>query len=407
MKERKFKVSFLTLAMMLVFVIAMNITSFAASPAPTGLRQTYASTSSIKVTWDAVIGSVGYNVYYSSDNVNFIRTSTSEYYDTYSAEEYISGLSAGKTYYVKVCAVQKVGNSYPYSYVEGVTCASIDVVTAPDTTNAKLVQTGATTSSYTLKLTGAIGANYYYAYDDNDITLATSSTNTLKVTKRPAGKKEWIHVKACRKSTKGFIAEGSYEYERVGTLTKKASTKDFGITSAYENINVYYFSIISSADFDGWQIQFSRPNSKKSKTFTESGTGRCRISDFINGSYYRYRVRTYLEVNGKKAYSNWSDYNTVAIPKKITAKTSRSKRQLSLNWSAVSGASQYAVYVSDKENSGYKKVGTVKSRSITIKKYGKKSLSKGKKYYVRIVPIAKIGNKNVSAKVYEYVSVTL
>ena len=59
---------------------------------------------------------------------------------------------------------------------------------------------------------------------------------------------------------------------------------------------------------------------------------------------------------------------------------------IQLNWKKVKGASNYTVYISDKQNSGYKKVGTYNSKktSATIRKFGKKALKSGKTYYVRI-----------------------
>ena len=57
---------------------------------------------------------------------------------------------------------------------------------------------------------------------------------------------------------------------------------------------------------------------------------------------------------------------------KLSVKTS--KKKIQLNWKKVKGASNYTVYISDKQNSGYKKVGTYNSKktSATIRKFGKR-----------------------------------
>ena len=58
----------------------------------------------------------------------------------------------------------------------------------------------------------------------------------------------------------------------------------------------------------------------------------------------------------------------------------------------MTGATSYTVYVSNKEKSGYKKVGTYNSKktSVTIKKYGKAALKSGKTYYVKVVAEKKV-----------------
>ena len=60
------------------------------------------------------------------------------------------------------------------------------------------------------------------------------------------------------------------------------------------------------------------------------------------------------------------------------------KNGINVKWSKVSGAKNYTVYIAKKGN-GFKKYKTVKGTSVTVKKYGKKKLSKKTTYKVKVV----------------------
>ncbi len=120
MNKKVVKSSVLTFAVMMVMMVAMSITAFAAS-APTGLVQVSDTGSSVGIQWNAVVetGVYGYNVYYSADGTNWERATTSSYADTTRTDGYIYGLLDGCSYYVKIATVVKTGTNYSnYQYVE-------------------------------------------------------------------------------------------------------------------------------------------------------------------------------------------------------------------------------------------------------------------------------------------------
>lgn len=109
--------------------------------------------------------------------------------------------------------------------------------------------------------------------------------------------------------------------------------------------------------------------------------------------FYRIKVRGYVNLNNnKKAYGAWSDTLYFAKAPYKNLKLKSSGKKISANWNKVTGATSYTVYVSNKEKSGYKKVGTYNSKktSVTIKKYGKAALKSGKTYYVKVVAEKKV-----------------
>lgn len=141
--------------------------------------------------------------------------------------------------------------------------------------------------------------------------------------------------------------------------------------------------------------------SGKVKKTVDTGSS-LRVADFINGTFYKFRVRTYVNCGAAKAYSAWSDYKYVGMSKSIKATLSKNKKAIRLNWGKVDGAKKFAVYASTKEKSGYKKIKTVsaKSRSIAVSKVNKKKIKKNRKYYFKVVALSKAGKKTVTSSAY-------
>ena len=117
-----------TFIFLMAAVAFVPTTSEAALSAPTNLRQTRATDNSVEFTWDTVIGAYDY---YTSISDGMAWSEPERAWDI--KESYYK-LSAGRTYYVKVYAIDKNGNKGPES-------AAFEVVTAPD---ASQVQTRVT-----------------------------------------------------------------------------------------------------------------------------------------------------------------------------------------------------------------------------------------------------------------------
>lgn len=128
--------------------------------------------------------------------------------------------------------------------------------------------------------------------------------------------------------------------------------------------------------------KFKKPIVNETKFYSYLGTY-TNSKKIKAGTFYSARVRSYVTLAGtkQKVYSPWSTVITFGTsPKKITAKQSGSG--IKINWSKVSGASAYEIYVSTSyDTKTFTKVDTVKSKntSYTLKKFKKKKL---KKYHV-------------------------
>ena len=376
-----------------------------------GVKQTDAGTSSIDISCNSDLSAKYYVLFVSNDPSNL---GVEKDYSTNPNSLSANGLTAGSTYYVRV------RGALDYDWVDSLDnrtyewctdlSAPVEVVTAPDNTNTKLVQTGATNNSVTMQITGSAGANYYIlgtsgVYSSAQV-LAASDQPTLTVGSLPANTQLALYGYACRKAAStGFIAHTSYDCGAdysVKTLTGKINTKNFGVSNAWSNINSYTFAVSSGFNADGYQFQFQNVKGKvKKEVLTASNS--VGVSDFINGTFYKYRVRSYVDCGIDKKFGEWSDFRYIGVPKDVNgvSRTRGKKRTLSLSWKKVSGASKYIVYISKSEKGGYKKVKTLspKKRSLKITKCGKKKLKKNTTYYVKLVVKGKVGKKTVSSDV--------
>lgn len=378
-----------------------NVADAAAPAVPTGVHQTNASGSCVEIAWNAVPNASRYYVSWSADGVS--NWSEPASYDwTTSPSDIITGLSAGSTYYVRV---QCRNSNEEYSgYSE-----PLQVVTAPDAQQmGKLTLTGATQTSLTISWTPCPGATSYSVYDySTDALLGTVTDTTFTRTGLAANNSYGIKVIPTKTSAAGYSAVSSYR-SLTGIYTKPnkpvtPSTANFGLTSVYYNINVAYLGATDpSKSANGYEIEIYTVKGKK-KVFTATSSN-YRFTAKRN-TPYKYRCRFYASYGDEKIYGDWSGYRYFCFQ---TVSGKKYSNRIKMSWKKVTGAKSYTVYISTKENGGYKKVKKLSSKktSITIRKCGKKRIKKNGTYYVKVVANLTDGKKAVKSDTY-YVGKTL
>ncbi len=393
---KKWKKAAVFAAMALGITFAVKMDAEAASKI-TGVKQVDAGDHTVKMSWDKSLGCDHYVIEFSDDLLKWVRME-----DTANTEASVFSLSSGSSYYVRVTGYQDWSWLNDTGTIYSEASDPVEVVTAPDVSGITVTQSNATKSGFSVKFNGGSnsGANYYSVYlSGNDVPLGVSDTPEVTVEgKLDAGTSYQCNTYACRKSSTGFVARGSGKYEFYKTLSGKIGVGSFNIDTVFNNINVYYIGIAKTGSVDGYQLQFLNTAGKAKKTYTQTGSS-FRIPDIVNGTFYQYRVRTFVDCGTKKGYSPWADCRYIGMPSKVT--TDRSSSALKFNWSKVAGVTKYEVFMSTSENSGYKKIKTAKpgNRSVSLSKFKGKKIQKGKKYYIRIYSCAKIGGKTVKSGV--------
>ncbi len=156
---------------------------------------------------------------------------------------------------------------------------------------------------------------------------------------------------------------------------------------------------------DGYEYMFE--NEKETKVLAQGSIGNTHKPslklNIAEGNIYKFSVRAFIQNGSKKEYSAWRSIWCIAQAqvKSVVKKGGK----LTIKWKKVKGATGYDVYVSSGPQVGYKKVKSVgkKTKSVTVKKVGKKKISKKKKWYVCV--ITRKGDSD-SGAAYYYESAT-
>lgn len=388
--------SLLTATVLTVMVLAMGVMVSAADQTPgkvTGVKQTNATNYSVNFSWDAQLMDCQYDTQISEDGQNWYYVDE-EYY-TSGTTEYVNKLSAGKTYYVRVSAVTKTDEEYgPWSDTVAVVTKPLDL--------KDLYQTNATTDSITLGWSKVEGATAYqvYEYVNGEYILKGETADTsytisgLKNTETlPA-----IRVNPIRSAgTYKAIGNGKMLYSSSLRLVSD-KVKNVNIKYFWTSFNEINFAFDASLYSDGYEYQVYDIKGKKPvSTGLTSSYYSTTVKNIKFNRFYKLRVRSYVNVNGKKLYGAWSDFTGFAFQPKVTIKAS-GKNGFKLSWKKVKNAKSYTVYMSTSKDSGYKKIKTLKKTSLKVTKFKKKNLKKRKQYWFYVVANTKMGKKTVKSK---------
>lgn len=405
-------------SMHIMFVVAMafcllfagKIQTNAATVAPTGVAQTEAGSSDVKVRWNTVMQN-NINYYYRiSDDASFaISKSGLTVGENWTS---MSGLNCGTSYYVQIGTSTTYNNSE--APADTAWSDTVEVATvALDVNSDSIKLTDAGTTYMTLAWDAPTGANYYeikYWLSEENIDSAStvsSETNSIQFTGLNKNSKYNVRIYSYRVTSAGYKAGYAYEYgskndinvlptKVTGITNTKFSPDDYETTFSWDKLNTA----------DGYQYYIYDNSGKKILSGKEGYYSLYLKSNKLKkDQFYRIKVRGYITLaNNKVKYGEWSDvtYFAKSPNQKVSAK--QSGKNIKVSWNKVTGATNYTVYVSNKPNSGYKKVGTVKKTSTTIKKYGKSSLKNGKTYYVKVVAnkTVKVNGKNKTYKSTAY-----
>lgn len=402
MKERKCKRLLGFLLLMLAVIFYSNLKAEAAIPAaPRGLHQTEAGTYYVTVGWDNVAGKdVRYTIQYSEDQINW-KTVLGQYSKNTSAS--IFGLAPASDYYFRVKAYEftiPLPSKEEYSPWSNVFTAATVPGTIPD---KSLVQTGADSSSVAVQWGSAPGANRYQVYiiKDGKMELAGVTTGMgMTIRNLKAGKEYPINIVAQKVMPGGYAASQNTYDNRLYAVTAPAQLKDVKVkrTNPYTNSVLLNWKFIE--DVRGAELQlYSYKNKKIGRvkslySHLSLSTYQHTLNNVKPGAFYKLKYRPYIYNRaGKKYYGPWG---TTYVGNEIKPKVKLLGKGVQLTWKKVHGATNYTIYISDKQKSGYKKAGITRSNSFVVKKYKKKDLKKGKRYYFYLVV-----NKNVKGKIYK------
>ena len=269
--------------------------------APSGLKATKASATSIKLTWNKASDVNGYEVWYSTSKDGAYQKLASPALNSYTH----SGLTIGMTYYYKVCSFKEVGEGIEYvTYNSKFTDVASLNLPVPIPTGVKTASAGARSIKVSWKkVNGATGYEIYRStgkagrYTNAGAAGAAESSYTDKNLKY---KGTYYYKVRAYKTIDGVKKYSAYTQacKRKAQLNKPAVT----LKAGKKFITVKWKKVAGAAKYEIY-----RTTSKNGKYKKVAGVSAKKLSytnkGLTKGKKYYYKVKAVQKI-GKKTYKS-------------------------------------------------------------------------------------------------------
>ena len=133
----------------------------------------------------------------------------------------------------------------------------------------------------------------------------------------------------------------------------------------------------------------------KIKTVTKDSTVQYQKTGLKAGTAYYFKVRPYVNIDGKKNYGSYSSIVATSTKTKTpTVTVVAGEKKATISWKKVDGATGFRVYMSTSKNGKYTRIRTFKDNGKTLK-YTKTGLKEGTTYYFKVVAFKTVNGKEV------------
>ena len=325
------------------------------------------------LTWNAVSGATSYKVYRATS-----QNGTYSLLGSVTVTSYTNtGAKDGVTYYYKVTAVNDSGESAYSNIVSGQNKAVTPKPAAP------VVKIGHSATSGKPMLTwnavsGATSYKVYRATSQNGTysLLGTVTTTSYINTGAKAGVTYYYKVTAVNDSGESAYSNIVSGQSKSVTPNPSAPVVKIGHSASSGKPMLTWNAVDGAASYKVYRATakngaYSVINTTKALTYTNVGAAL--------GTTYYYKVEA-LNASGKSIGFSAIVEGKVAPVLAVGYSSVSGKPQLT--WKAVPGATEYQVYRSTQQNSGYTKINTTTSTS-----YVNTGAKAGTTYYYRIVAV--------------------
>ncbi len=371
----------------------------AALSAPTNFKaEKIIGQESVKLSWSAVSGSTGYEVYRSDSETG-----------TYSLINKAAGASTlqytdntvinGRTYYYKVNAyVTQGGDDISGNQTEAVKVVVTDG--AGPVTNLKAESAGYNSAKISWDVvSNADGYNVYRATSAGGTYTKAGTTTTGSFTQSnlSTGSTYFFTVKAYRNQGSQKI-----EGEAAGPVSVKpvnAAPESLKLSKATGGFKLTW---TKSAGATGYDIYRSESKTGTYKVIgSVTGANTLTYTDTAGlgvGKTYYYKVAAYRTMSSGKVAGDDSPIMqaTKSTPKpENLAGKGQSTSSIKLTWNRPEGALGYYIYRSTNKNGGYKSIKLLTSSAASLSYTDSKDLAPGTKYYYKVIPYILVDGEKV------------
>ena len=325
------------------------------------------------LTWDAVDGATSYRVYRATSQNGPYRllgsVTTTTYVNT--------GAKDGVTYYYMVTAVNDSGESAFSNTVSGQSKAVTPKPSAP------VVKIGNSATSGKPMLTwnavsGATSYKVYRATSQNGTysLLGTVTATSYTNTGAKDGVTYYYKVKAVNSAGESAYSNTVSGQSKAVTPKPSAPVVKIGHSATSGKPMLTWNAVDGAASYKVYRATakngaYSVINTTKALTYTNTGAAL--------GTTYYYKVEA-LDAAGKSL--GFSDVVEGKVAPVLAVGYSSVSGKPQLTWKAVPGATEYQVYRSTQQNSGYSKINTTTSTS-----YVNTGAKANTTYYYKIVAV--------------------
>ncbi|CCX58483.1 putative uncharacterized protein [Blautia hydrogenotrophica CAG:147] len=260
-------------------------------------------------------GAYGYQIVVAT-NTKF--TTGKKTVNTTATTKSITGLQAGKTYYIKVRAMSKVNGKNTFgSYT---TMRSIKLTAAPGKPTIKSITNTANGSmkvTLTSKISGADGYQIVYSTSSsmsNPVSVYTAYS-AKTITGLTTGKTYYVKERAYTKDVNGNKVYGSYSSVKKVALTIPATPVVSKITNSSSKAMTVSLSEKAEGAY-GYQIVIAT-NLKfnEGKKIVNTTALNKTITGLQKGKTYYIKVRAMSKVNGKNTFGSYTKARSLKITK--------------------------------------------------------------------------------------------
>lgn len=355
----------------------------------TGLKQTYGTGNTATITWSKYSGAKYYNVYYATSSKGGYKRINE---NNQELQYHFTNLRQGRTYYAKVYAYnskkQKIAQS-----------AALPIVTAPvgQVKNLKITKT--TTDSISVSWSKVSGAGGYlvqcFSNGEKSSSKKISTTNTT-MKNLSADAVYTIMVVPYKKSTKGFYAYGWESERRIyNGMTALAKPEKLNASTVYSMPSYLpqakgYIEVKWSGVQGADGYEYVLYDSATGKLTEKKNVKKLKvILRNVDNRVYQIKVRAYSRSGKQTTYSSWAEtFHSVGVSME-GYECNTASTEITVNWSQVSGAAAYEVYVSFGDAVHYNKLRSVTASTTTISW----PESKEDMIFIKILAVRKTGNK--------------
>lgn len=265
--------------------------------APSGVKAVSASSTSVKVSWNAVSGVTGYQVWRAT-SANGTYTALGSVTTT---NRTCTGLTAGTKYYFKVRAYKETNGTKTYGSFSSVVSAEPQLA-APGSVKISARATTSLTVSWNY-VGGATGYEVYRATTSNGTysKLGEVTETSRKCPGLTSGKKYYFKVRAFV-TVNGTKHYGKYSSVISGvTLLSTPTVKIASSTST--SVTLSWNAVSGATGYEAYRATSANGTySKMGDVFTTSR----KCPGLTTGKTYYFKVRAFVEIDGVRYYGNYS-----------------------------------------------------------------------------------------------------